>query len=85
MLKIRAIPEEQSSKITLPPEIQKIVDERGFYLYEWISLEELRLTMECDYLSGIQKTSKLLFVFMIIVAILGFIIDNISGVLYSTF
>ncbi len=34
MSEIRTIPEEQSVNFILPPEIQKIVDERGFYLYE---------------------------------------------------
>jgi hypothetical protein len=40
MLEAKTISEEQTSEIILPPEIQKIVDERGFYLYEWISLRE---------------------------------------------
>ncbi len=37
MSETRTIPEEQTSSIILPSEIQKIVNERGFYLYEWIS------------------------------------------------
>lgn len=53
------------------PEIIKAqVDERGFYLYEWISPEELRMTLEKDYLNIVKWASMPL---AIITAIAGFI------------
>lgn len=83
MLKTRVNAEEQPSEIILPPDIQKIVNERGFYLYEWISIDELRLTIECDYLNIIQKSSGFLFVIMVIIGIIWFITGSISGLLYA--
>ena len=40
-----------------PENIQAItetVKERGFYLYEWISPEELRMTLDRDYLQIVK-------------------------------
>ena len=37
-----------------PEFIESKVDERGFYLYEWISQDELRLSVQSDYLSIIR-------------------------------
>ena len=40
-----------------PENIQVIADtvkERGFYLYEWISSDELRMTLEKDYLNIVK-------------------------------
>lgn len=53
-----------------PEIIRDQVDERGFYLYEWISPDELRMTLERDYLSIVRWASIPL---AIITAIAGFI------------
>jgi hypothetical protein len=37
-----------------PEFIEEKVDERGFYLYEWISPDELRMSVQSDYLSIIR-------------------------------
>ncbi len=50
--------------------ITETVKERGFYLYEWISPEELRMTLERDYLQIVKWASIPL---AIITAIAGFI------------
>ncbi len=34
--------------------ISETVKERGFYLYEWISSDELRMTLERDYLQIVR-------------------------------
>ncbi len=60
-----SLPEEQTPEI-----IRDQVDERGFYLYEWISPDELRMTLERDYLSIVRWASIPL---AIITAIAGFI------------
>jgi len=57
-------------KIKLSKLIEKQVDERGFYLYEWISSDELRITLERDYLTIVRWASIPL---AIITAIAGFI------------
>lgn len=50
--------------------IEQQVDERGFYLYEWISPDELRMSVQADYLSIIRWASMPL---AIVTLIAGFI------------
>ncbi len=51
-------PEAISEEDTESPEfIEQQVDERGFYLYEWISPDELRMSVQADYLSIIRTAS----------------------------
>lgn len=45
----------ETHKQQTPETITKAVDERGFYLYEWISPEELRMTLDNDYLWIVRK------------------------------
>ena len=40
-----------------PENIAEQVEERGFYLYEWISPDELRMTLERDYLQIVRWAS----------------------------
>lgn len=57
-------------EINTPEQVEKQVDERWFFLYEWISPDELRMTLERDYLRIVRKSSIPL---AIITAIAGFI------------
>lgn len=69
----RTLPSSENKKQEqdISPEyIKKQVDERGFYLYEWISPDELRMTLERDYLQVVRWASIPL---AIITAIAGFI------------
>jgi hypothetical protein len=51
----RTLPSPEIHEDTESPEfIEEKVDERGFYLYEWISPEELRMSVQSDYLSIIR-------------------------------
>lgn len=59
--------------------IEKSVNERGFYLYEWISQEELRMTLDSDYLKTVRVASIPL---AIIAAIAGFI--GFAGGVFGT-
>lgn len=59
-----------TQKEQTPQIIQEQVDERGFYLYEWISSDELRMTLEKDYLNIVRVSSIPL---AIVTAIAGFI------------
>lgn len=56
---------------TIQTEITKQVDERGFYLYEWITPDELRKSVQSDYLSIIQAASIPLAVVTFIAGIIG--------------
>ena len=53
-------------------DIESKVDERGFYLYEWISPDELRMSVLGDYLSIIQKSSMPLAIVTLIAGLIGF-------------
>lgn len=46
------LPEEQKTESLQT--VSETVKERGFYLYEWISSDELRMTLERDYLQIVR-------------------------------
>ncbi len=54
-----------------PEFIEEQVDERWFYLYEWISPDELRMSVQADYLSIIQSASTPLAVVTLIAGFIG--------------
>lgn len=62
----------EETDITTPPSIEKTVNERGFYLYEWISPDELRMTLERDYLQIVRWASIPLAIITGIAGFLGF-------------
>jgi hypothetical protein len=59
-----------TTETVTPAFIEKTVNERGFYLYEWITPDELRMTIDRDYLQIVQRASIPL---AIVTAIAGFI------------
>ncbi len=54
-----------------PEFIEQQVDERGFYLYEWISTDELRMSVQADYLSIIRWASMPLAIVTLITGFIG--------------
>lgn len=62
------IPEENTES---PEFIEEKVDERGFYLYEWISPDELRMSVLADYLSIIRAASTPLAIVTLIAGFIG--------------
>jgi hypothetical protein len=54
-----------------PEFIEQQVDERGFYLYEWISPDELRMSVLSDYLSIIRSASMPLAIVTLIAGFIG--------------
>jgi hypothetical protein len=68
------------------PEIQKEirdqVDERGFYLYNWISPDELRMSVQADYLSIVKWSSMPLMAVTLIAGFIGLSM-GIPGVILS--
>jgi hypothetical protein len=47
--------EQDFSVLKIPKEIEEKVQERGFYLYKWISPLEVKASIERDYLSILSK------------------------------
>lgn len=66
----RTLPEIPSIQTETSESITQSVDERGFYLYEWISPDELRMTLDRDYLIAVKYASIPL---AIITGIAGFL------------
>ncbi len=64
-------PDIQKDRET-PQFIEEKVDERGFYLYEWISPEELRMSVQSDYLGIIRFASMPLAVITCIAGLIGY-------------
>lgn len=80
----RTLPSPEIHEDTESPEfIEEKVDERGFYLYEWISQEELRMSVQSDYLSIIRWASIPLAIVTVIAGFLGLSGGGVFGVLLA--
>lgn len=80
----QTLPLQESGRIITPENIQQTVDERGFYLYEWISSDELQMTLKRDYLNIVKSASMPLAIVTGIAGLIGFsggIIGTILAVL----
>lgn len=77
--------ENLDSKEQIREEIQATVDERGFYLYEWISREELKMSIRADYLNIATKSSIPLAIVTFLMGVLGFVLGNIVGIILAIF
>lgn len=70
----RTLPSPETTPVenTESPEfIEQQVDERGFYLYEWVSPDELRMSVQADYLSIIRAASMPLAIVTLIAGFIG--------------
>jgi hypothetical protein len=63
--------ETTTENIKSPKFIEEQVNERGFYLYEWISPDELRMSVQADYLSIIRWASMPLAIVTLIAGFIG--------------
>jgi len=80
----RTLPSPEATPVenTESPEfIEEKVDERGFYLYEWISPDELRMSVQADYLSIIRAASMPLAVVTLIAWLMGLAAGPIGVIL----
>ena len=77
--------ENLNPKEQIREEIQTTVDERGFYLYEWISREELKMSMRADYLNIATKSSIPLAIVTFVMGVIGFALGNITGIILAIF
>ena len=77
--------ENLDSKEQIREEIQTTVDERGFYLYEWISREELKMSIRADYLNIATKSSIPLAIVTFVMGVIGFALGNITGIILAIF
>ncbi len=72
LTRTREIPQQQIPETTKVETIAKAVDERGFYLYEWISQDELRTTLDNDYLKIVRYGSIPLAIVSVIAGFIGY-------------
>ncbi len=68
----RTLPNPEIEKESPKDEAIKSVQDKGFALYEWISPEELRMTLERDYLQIVRWASIPLAVISAIAGFIGF-------------
>ena len=66
----RDIEETVPEVIRVPKNIQKDIEERGFHLYKWISPDEVKLSIERDFLRVIKVTGIPLAIISFIIFIL---------------
>ncbi len=78
----RTLPSPEKIIEETPEFIEEKVDERGFYLYEWISPDELRMSVKADYLGIIRASSIPLAIITLIAGFLGFS-GGIPGVILA--
>lgn len=60
--------------IHIPKNIQKDIQERGFHLYRWISPQEVKLSIERDFL----KTLKILWIPLAIISVMFALISGLN-------
>ena len=65
--------QEADIKESTLTEIKEQVDERGFYLYDWISPDELRMSVQADYLRVVKSASIPLAVVSFVMGMIGLI------------
>ncbi len=68
----RTLPSPDTDIIETRDDIEQKVDERWYYLYEWISSDELRMSVLSDYLAIIRAWSTPLAIITVIAGIIGF-------------
>jgi len=64
--------QEKKEKFSLPSHIQNEVDEKWFYLYNWISTNDVKASIERDFLSIISKIWNILAVFAVLIWLIFF-------------
>jgi hypothetical protein len=74
--------ETPSTAPEIQKEIKEQVDERGFYLYNWISPDELRMSIQADYLSIVKWSSIPLMIVTLIAGFMG-LAGGIPGVILA--
>jgi hypothetical protein len=65
--------QEADIKESTLTEIKEQVDERGFYLYDWITPDELRMSVQADYLRVVKSASIPLAVVSFVMGMIGLI------------
>ncbi|PID87406.1 hypothetical protein CSB07_01805 [Candidatus Gracilibacteria bacterium] len=76
---------KQEKDIVIPENIQNEINNKGFYLYRWITSDEIKMSIERDYLKIIKYTGPLLAIFSIFIGIIFgsiyfFLITVLSGI-----
>lgn len=64
--------QEKKEKFSLPSRIQNEVDEKWFYLYNWISTNDVKSSIEKDFLSIISKIWNILAIFAVLIWLIFF-------------
>lgn len=79
--------QEKNEKNITPimTEIEKSLDEKGFYLYEWLSKENLKNSIKLDYYSIMNKTLVPLVIISFIAGVIGYFLGALGSIISVTF
>lgn len=79
--------QEKNEKNITPimTEIEKSLDEKGFYLYEWLSKENLKNSIKLDYYSTMNKTLVPLVIISFIAGVIGYFLGALGSIISVTF
>lgn len=78
--------QEKNEKNITPimTEIEKSLDEKGFYLYEWLSKESLKNSIKLDYYSIMNKTLVPLVIISFIAGVIGYFLGALGSIISVT-
>lgn len=78
--------QEKNEKNITPimTEIEKSLDEKGFYLYEWLSKENLKNSIKLDYYSTMNKTLVPLVIISFIAGVIGYFLGALGSIISVT-
>lgn len=79
--------QEKNEKNITPimTEIEKSLDEKGFYLYEWLSKENLKNSIKLDYYSIMNKALVPLVIISFIAGVIGYFLGALGSIISVTF
>lgn len=84
-MRIRTQEEDLPQVLSIPENIQKDIEEKGFHLYKWITPEEVKLSIERDFLKTLKYIGIPLWILAIIMGLLtfvGFFITIFFGIFF---
>lgn len=78
--------QEKNEKNITPimTEIEKSLDEKGFYLYEWLSRENLKNSIKLDYYSIMNKALVPLVIILFIAGVIGYFLGALGSIISVT-
>ncbi len=69
----------KNNTLNIPSNILDDIQNRWFHLYEWISSEEIKISIERDFLKMIKKYWLIISIFFVVPVAFWFLVSNFAG------